>query len=173
MKPIFLIGFSGAGKTTVGKILSVQMGTQFIDLDEFIEINQHKTIAQIFSQPNGENLFRSLETKYLHELSARENIVVATGGGTACFNDNLELINNCGISFYLKWKENDLLNRLKIDGIEKRPLLAGKTDLELANFIHNLFKKRKSFYQKAHFTVSGKDDLQLAQKILEIMPFTG
>ncbi|MCL1867517.1 MAG: shikimate kinase [Paludibacter sp.] len=169
MKPIFLIGFSGAGKTTVGKIISAQMNLQFIDLDDFIENQQGKTIVQIFSQPNGESLFRSMETKYLREFSARENIIVATGGGTACLPENLELIESCSISFYLKWNECDLLNRLKIDGMEKRPLLAGKTDSELADFIHILLEKRKLFYQKAHFTVSAKNDFQLAQKIIEII----
>ena len=169
MKPIFLIGFSGAGKTTVGKILAAQMNMQFIDLDEFIEVQQSESIAQIFSHKEGENLFRLLETELLHKLCEKQNIVVATGGGTVCLPENLELINTCGISFYLKWSERNLLLRLQIDGIEKRPLLAGKTDLELANFIHILLKKRKLLYQKAHFTVSGKNDEQLAQKISKIV----
>jgi shikimate kinase len=169
MKPVFIIGFSGAGKTTVGKILSAQMNMQFIDLDDFIENKQGETIAQIFLQHNGENFFRSLETKYLRQLAARQNIIIATGGGTVCLPENLELINNCGTSFYLKWSERDLFNRLKIDGTEKRPLLTGKTDSQLADFIHFLLEKRKLFYQKAHFTVLGKNDTQLAQKIIEII----
>ncbi|MCL2598177.1 MAG: shikimate kinase [Paludibacter sp.] len=169
MKPIFLIGFSGAGKTTVGKILAKQMDMQFIDLDEFIERQQGEKITEIFSHENGETSFRSLETELIHELCKKQNIVVATGGGTACSTENLGMLNSYGLSFYLKWSERDLIFRLQIDGIEKRPLLAGKTEKELANFVHFLFKKRKIFYQKAHFTVSGKNDEQIAYNIIKII----
>lgn len=169
MKPIFLIGFSGAGKSTVGKILSAKINVQFVDLDDFIEQKQGESIVQIFSHENGEKIFRAAETECLYELCEKQNIVVATGGGTVCSSENLNLINTCGISFYLKWDEYSLFTRLKIDGIEKRPLLAGKIDSELANFINILFAKRKSFYQKAHFTVTGKNDTQLALKINKII----
>lgn len=169
MKPIFLIGFSGAGKTTVGKILANQIDMQFIDLDEFIEKQQGESITQIFSHKNGETLFRQLENELILKLCKKQNIVVATGGGTACSEENLELINNYGISFYLKWSERDLFLRLQIDGIEKRPLLSEKKDSEIADFIHLLLERRKLFYQKAHFTVSGQNDEQLARKISEII----
>jgi shikimate kinase len=96
------------------------------------------------------------------------NIVVATGGGTPCFLDNLNIINENGKSFYLQWKNEDLYNRIKIDGTENRPLLHGKSDTELMSFINESISYREYFYKNAHFIVNERSDEALAEKIYNL-----
>src|SRR5215217_1973749 len=112
MNSVFLIGFMGSGKTFVGKKLAQLLKTTFIDLDEVIEKSEEKTISQIFSQ-NGEEFFRERESHYLKSLSERSNVVIATGGGTPCFHDNMKWMNENGITIYLKAKSEILFDRLK------------------------------------------------------------
>jgi shikimate kinase len=92
MQRIFLIGFMGAGKTSIGKELSVKMKCTFIDLDLFIERRYHKTIRQIFEE-KGEEVFREIEQKMLHEVAEFEDVVISTGGGTPCFHQNMMFMN--------------------------------------------------------------------------------
>jgi shikimate kinase len=166
LKPIFIIGFMGAGKTTVGCLLADLLSMQFVDTDAFIEEKLGMSVTEIFAQ-QGIDFFRKAEKKVLRYLAENQNIIIATGGGAPCDLENLELIKRYGTSFYLKWNECDLLVRLKIDGTEKRPLLAGKTDAQLAEFINTELATRKSFYAQADFTVSGKNDKIIARKIVE------
>ena len=91
MKRIFLIGYMGAGKTTVGKVLSQQLGLSFIDLDHYIEGRYHKTVGQLFAE-RGEEAFRDIERRMLREVAAFENVLVSTGGGAPCFFDNIEFM---------------------------------------------------------------------------------
>ena len=98
---IFLIGYMGAGKTTLGKAFSREEGLTFVDLDWYIEERFHKTIAQIFAE-RGEEGFRELERRMLHEVSEFENVVIATGGGTPCHFDNMEHMNACGETVFLE-----------------------------------------------------------------------
>ncbi|MDR1653307.1 MAG: shikimate kinase [Prevotellaceae bacterium] len=164
MQPIFLTGFMGAGKTTVGCLLADMLCLQFVDTDRLIEEELGMSIAEIFVK-NSNDFFREAENKILRRLAARRDTVIATGGGMPCYENNLEIIKSCGTSFYIKWKQKDLFHRLKIDGVEKRPLLAGKTDREFANFIARELKKRKTFYEQADCIVCGEDDEIIARKI--------
>lgn len=148
---IFLIGMMGAGKTTTGEQLAEELRVPFVDLDEFIEKREQKTIAQIFEQ-EGPDKFREKERAALevvvHEF---DEVVVATGGGTPCFYDNMAFINKYGRSVFLDVTEEEILNRLKATDRATRPLLAGKSDGGLREFITTTLKQRRHFYNQATY----------------------
>jgi shikimate kinase len=147
MKRIYLIGYMGAGKTTVGKELSRQMNLSFIDLDHYIEARYHKTIRQIFEE-KGETVFREIECKLLHETAMIENVVISTGGGVPCFFDNMSYMNQTGTTVYLKISSDELAKRL---GLVKhtRPILKGLFGEELKRFIADSLEKRDPWYKQA------------------------
>lgn len=138
----------GVGKSTIGKRLSKLLNLSFIDLDIFIESKYHKTISEIFKE-KGEEGFREIEKKSLKEVSEIEDVVIATGGGTPCFFDNMKLMNTTGITVYVKAKPNDLLEQLQLSK-KKRPLIANKSADTLLPFITNHLNKREVFYSKAN-----------------------
>lgn len=150
MQRIFLIGYMGAGKTTMGKSLAQVMNLEFIDLDQFIEARQHKTIREIFAEV-GETGFREIERRSLQEVAQYDNVILSLGGGTPCFFDNMEVVNQAGQSVYLKPTEEVLLRRL-IKGKHKRPLLADKTDDQILQFIREQLAWREPYYLKASIT---------------------
>ena len=129
MTRIFLIGYMCSGKTTLGRAFALKMGLQFIDMDWYIEGRFHKTVKQIFAEL-GEGAFREMERKMLHEVGDFEDVMIATGGGTACFFDNVQYMNQQGQTVYMKADIDTLFNRLQI-GKAKRPLLMNKTDEEI------------------------------------------
>ena len=147
MTRIFLIGYMGAGKTTLGKAFAREMSLNFIDLDWFIEERFHKTVQQLFLE-RGEDGFRELERKMLHEVAEFEDVVVSTGGGTPCFFDNMEYMNDCGDTVFLDVEPAVLFRRLRV-AKQQRPLLANKSDEELMDFICEALQKRHPFYSKA------------------------
>lgn len=146
---IFLIGYMGCGKTTVGKRLAAHLSMEFVDLDHFIENRYHKTIRDIFAE-KGEAAFRELERKALQEVSLFENVVISTGGGVACFFDNLEFMKNAGKTIYLKVSVNELAARLNV-AKHNRPLIKDKNLEEIKEFIQLNLEKRESFYGQAHY----------------------
>ena len=137
----------GAGKTTVGKALSKAMGLQFYDLDWYIESRMRKTVKQIFDEI-GEEGFRKIERNMLHEVAEFENVVVSCGGGTPCFFDNMDYMNQLGETIYLKASPETLHTHLKM-GKGVRPLLLNKTPEEVEIFIREQLKLREPFYNKA------------------------
>lgn len=137
----------GAGKTTVGKRLANKLGYLFVDLDQKIEEDEGLTIAEIFEQ-KGEQEFRNLEQNTLISVLNQSNVVVACGGGTPCFGENLELMNTHGYTVYLKYPVKTLCQRLE-KGKANRPLLKTKTNEELESFIQNLLSEREPFYLKS------------------------
>lgn len=145
---IFLIGFMGSGKTSVGKKLANKLEREFCDLDRFIEEKEGKSISEIFREI-GESGFRELESMYLRELANRQNAVIALGGGTPCFSDNIEFIKSNGISIYLKLDESILVGRLRTNKT-KRPLIAKKSDQEISDFVRETLEKREPFYNQAN-----------------------
>jgi shikimate kinase len=155
MAKIFLTGYMGSGKSTAGKSLSSQLGYEFIDLDKFIESEYKMTIPEIFST-KGEKEFRAMEHNALKKVMERDNIVVACGGGTPCYYDNMELMNSHGITIYLKMSADSLVNRL-MNAKEKRPLVANKNEKELREFVNRQLEKREDTYHLAQYTVKGKD----------------
>lgn len=144
---IFLIGYMGAGKTTLGKAFARHLGLTFIDLDWYIEERFHKTVRQIFAERSEEG-FRELEKRMLHEVAEFEDVVIATGGGTPCFFDNMEHMNQSGETVFLEVSQDVLFRRLKV-AKQQRPLLAQKTDEELKTFINDALQKRLPHYTKA------------------------
>lgn len=151
MKRIILIGYMGSGKTTIGKALSKDMGLQFYDLDWYIEGRMHATIKQIFDR-QGEDGFRRIEHNMLHEVAEFEDVVVACGGGTPCFFDNMDYINRQAETVYLKCEPSVLYQHLKM-GKTVRPLLLNKTPDEVKAFIKQQLREREPFYSKAKHTV--------------------
>ena len=154
MNRIFLIGYMGSGKTTIGKLLAKKLGYSFVDMDHHIEEKQFKTVSQIFTE-KGEDVFRRLEQNCLHEVADFENIVISTGGGAPCFFDNMDYMNRHGLTIYLKLTTDELAERLELVGVSKRPILAGKTGIELRQFIAEGLAKREIFYEKATHSLSG------------------
>ncbi len=144
---IFLIGYMGAGKTTLGRALAKELDIQFIDLDSYIEKRLCKSVSQIFAE-NGEEGFRDIERRMLHEVGDFENVVISTGGGTPCFFDNIEYMNRQGATVFLDVPVERLFIRLKI-ARKKRPLIMEKNDDELRDFITEQLAKRMPYYSKA------------------------
>jgi len=154
-KPIFLIGYMGSGKTTIGRKLANKMNLPFIDLDDEIVKQIGMPIAQYFTS-NGEANFRALERQFLQELNLEEAIV-STGGGTPCFYDNIQWINENGISLYLKMTPKSLWDRLSKSDIKKRPILKGLTGASLLQFIETKLDEREPFYNQAHIVFDKLD----------------
>jgi shikimate kinase len=155
MKPIFLVGYMGSGKTTIGKLVAKQCGYHFVDMDAEIEAQQGKTVSQIFAE-QGEQQFRLLEQKCLYELAKLKNVIISTGGGTPCFFDNMEFMNAHGLTIYLHFSAYELAERLEVIGVSKRPILADKTSEELRSFISNALAVREPYYSLANLSVSGE-----------------
>jgi len=155
MNRIFLIGYMGSGKSTYGKLLAKEQKLSFIDLDDFIELKYSKTITELFDEL-GESEFRKMERESLYEISVTENCVIATGGGTPCFFDNMEYMNSMGDTIYLRTSVRELRDRLKMSRT-KRPLLSHKTDDELESNIAEMLEKREQSYLKAKFILDTDD----------------
>ena len=151
MVRIILIGYMGAGKTTVGKDLAKSLGVPFYDLDWYIETRMRKKVKEIFDE-RGEDGFRTIERNMLHEVAEFENVVISCGGGTPCFFDNMDYLNRQGEVVYLKATPEILFRHLKM-GKGVRPLLLGKSDEELKAFIAEQLKKREEYYLKAKHIV--------------------
>lgn len=151
---IFLIGFMGCGKTTLGKKLAKHLNYNFIDLDSYIEKTTNKTITEIFEN-KGEKTFRIVEKESLMEVCKKDNLVIATGGGTPCFFDNMQKMLDSGKAIYLKMEIEDLLERLETEK-SQRPLIENKSAKELENFIRNKLSEREYFYKKSNYILQGK-----------------
>jgi len=151
MTRIILIGYMGAGKTTIGKALSKELGIIFYDLDWYIESRMRKTVSEIFAE-RGEEGFRQIEYNMLHEVAEFEDVIISCGGGTPCFFDNMDYLNQQGQVVYLKAEPEVLYKHLQMAKVE-RPLLKGKSKEELLTFIKEQLDKREPFYTKARYTL--------------------
>ena len=143
----------GCGKSTLGRNVGAITGMQFIDLDNYIEARFHATISQLFAR-HGEDGFRDIERRMLHEVAEFENVIVACGGGTPCFFDNMDYMNSRGVTVHLTTSVPRLHSRLK-RGRAKRPLIAGKSDDELLQFIQTALAQRMPYYSKARHAFEG------------------
>ena len=147
MRSIILLGYMCVGKTTIGNQLAKRLNRTFYDLDWYIEDRMHKRIPELFAE-KGEEGFRKIEHNMLHEVAEFENVVVSCGGGTPCFFDNMDYMNQLGETFYLKASPETLHAHLKM-GKGVRPLLLNKTPEEVDKFIHEQLKLREPYYEKA------------------------
>ena len=152
---IFLIGFMGCGKSTIGKKLAKTLSCKFIDLDKYIERKTGESIQQIFKKKE-EKYFRVLEIESLMEICKSDNLVIATGGGTPCFFDNMQRILDKGICIYLNMEANNLTKRLSKEK-SKRPLIENLTEKYLVNFIRKKLVEREVFYNKANHIIQAKN----------------
>ncbi len=150
---LFIIGFMGSGKSTLGRQLAARLGLTFIDMDKFIEKRYFKTVSQLFAD-EGEECFRKKERVVLEELAGYEKVVVATGGGTPCFGDNMALMNQHGKTIFLDISAETLVARLYASKTD-RPLINEKSREELTAYVENLLNQRCPYYQQATHTVSG------------------
>ncbi len=151
MKRIIIVGYMGAGKTTVGKELAKETGLQFYDLDWYIEERMRKSVPQLFSE-RGEDGFRKIERSMLHEAAEFEDIILSCGGGTPCFFDNMDYMNLLGETVYLKASPEVLCKHLTMGKVE-RPLLKGKSPEQMAEFIAGQLRRREPYYLKARHIV--------------------
>ena len=148
---IFLIGFPGSGKTTIGKRLAEPIGFDFVDTDTCIEQREGTTVARIFAE-RGRAAFRKIEHDVLQELMQRDFVVISTGGGMPCFHGNMDAMLAGGKTVYLKTNTETLVERLMHSKTE-RPLIQGKTKDELQRYIEEELAEREAFYERAHITV--------------------
>lgn len=162
------MGFMGAGKTTLGKALAAHMGVSFIDLDQYIESRFMKSVSQIFAT-RGEQGFREIESRLLREVGEFDNVIVSCGGSTPLIGDNMDYMLSQGQTVYLKCSNETLLSRLKT-ARSQRPLIASKTDDELALFIESETKRREPGYLRARYICPG-DRLESRDQISETIEY--
>ena len=149
----------------MGRSLAAELNMTFVDLDSFLEEKYFRTIPQIFAE-EGEEVFRRKERKVLEEVSAFDNVIVATGGGAPCFFDNMNLMNKAGYCIFLDVAIDSLVSRL-IHAKTERPLIKGKSPGQLRQFIEELMQKRRPFYEKAHYILSGTEILP--EQVIELV----
>ena len=169
MNRIIIIGYMGAGKTTVGRALSKAIGVPFYDLDWYIEQRMRRSVRQLFDE-RGEEGFRRVERNMLHEVAEFEEVILSCGGGTPCFFDNMEYMNNQGSTVFLEVAPDVLFRRLRI-ATQQRPILRGKSDDELRSFIGEALAKRLPYYTQARYRFNGsrlEDRKQIAASVTQL-----
>ncbi len=152
MRRIILIGYMGAGKTTIGKELAKTVGLPFYDLDWYIERRMRKSVKAIFDE-RGEDGFRLIEHNMLHEVAEFEDVVISCGGGTPCFYDNMDYLNAQGDTVYLQATPEILLEHLRM-GKGVRPLLLNKSDEEKLAYMTAQLAQREPYYLQAKHILS-------------------
>lgn len=167
---IVLLGYMGSGKSSVAKTVAAELDIPVIDLDDFIVEKEQLSIKEIFKN-KGEIYFRLKESEYLKELLQDEGqVVIALGGGTPCYADNMTLIKKMSTSFYLKGSISTLSNRLQSEK-DQRPLIAALTDEQLIEFIAKHLFERRNFYEQANHTINidHKSVETLSQEVLRLL----
>lgn len=145
----------GCGKSKLGKSVSSKLNRPFIDLDDLVEITHQMSIPQLFAA-FGEEGFRERERNVLQNAALAEDAIIATGGGTPCFYDNMEWMNQNGITVFIDSPVKVLADRL-INARVERPLIKGKSMEELIQFIEEKLKERRPFYEQAKIILKGVD----------------
>ncbi len=169
MKPLFLVGYMGCGKSTIGRKLSRVLHLSFVDTDNCIEEREGATVFDIFHY-EGEERFRAIEREVLEEVICREEAsVVSTGGGLPAWGDNMERMNEVGRTVYLMRSAENIASRLSPYGRQKRPRLRGLNDEELVLFMRDDMAKRDPFYSRAVQVIAceGKSDEEIIREIID------
>lgn len=164
---IFLVGMMGSGKTTLGRQLAAELHYPFVDLDEYLEQREGRSIAQLFEQ-EGQERFREMEREALEAVVQEyDRAVISTGGGAPCFFDNIGFMNRHGKTFFLDVPVEEISRRLLASDLQLRPLLAGKTEEEVKSFLLKTLSHRRQFYERAGTTLQGGDiSAALLQQLL-------
>lgn len=152
---IYLVGYMGAGKSTTSKRLANRLGWEAYDTDRLFEARFKISINDFFHKYDAD-LYRKLETQILHETLSLDHAVIATGGGTPCFNDNMEWMNQNGFTVFLKISSQSAIIRLSQSKV-KRPLIYDRPAEEISEFILRNYAERLPFYEQAQLTVKGED----------------
>lgn len=169
MKPLFLVGYMGCGKSTIGRKLARVLRLPFRDTDNCIEEREGATVFDIFHY-EGEERFRTIEREVLEEVIAAEGAaVISTGGGLPAWGDNMERMNEVGRTIYLKRSAENIASRLSPYGRQKRPRLRGLNDEELVVFMRQDMAQRDPFYSLALQVVEceGKSDEAILREIID------
>ena len=157
MRPVFLIGYMGCGKTTLGEELARQMQLRYIDLDDFIEAKCGMSIVEIFDEM-GENRFRELETAALREVATMTGVIIGCGGGTPCHGDNMSLMNQAGMTVWLTTSPERITARLVLpDQKAKRPKIARLPDNAILALVEQELAQRNPFYSQAQLQFDSTD----------------
>ena len=169
---IFLIGFMGSGKSFLGKIWGEVHSIPFFDLDELIEEEERSTVENIFAT-FGEDYFREREAAVLRNTDRFENCIIACGGGTPCYFDNMQWMNKNGATVFLNESEINIYNHLKNDK-KIRPLIISQDDKSLQAFIKNKLQQRIPFYKECRLVLTSdqlnKDGFAVIQKYINQLP---
>lgn len=171
MMKIFLIGYMGCGKTSLGRKLAKAAGMRFVDMDFTIEQREGASISDIFRY-EGEEYFRAQERRLIEELAAADgSMVISTGGGAPVWRDNMECMNGAGETFYLRRTPEQIASRLSPHGRAKRPKLRDLDDEQLVAFMTANMAEREPFYSKARHCIDCADmsDPELVGLILSIV----
>lgn len=175
--PIYLVGYMGAGKTTAGRILAEKLGWHFVDLDDaFLQI--HGLTTADYIRQYGIERFRLLEKDVVERLSELpyEKVIYATGGGYPCWEDNMECLKELGTSIYIRWQPHYLAKRLMLTDLSDRPVLQGRTEQELLDFITPQLEAREPYYAMADYILdapagelSEQNDEQIAEELCQLI----
>jgi shikimate kinase len=152
MKWVVLIGFMGAGKSTIGKELAGRLKLPFVDTDELIEEQEGKSIRELFDSI-GEAAFRGLEAQVIRSLNSHDSMVIAVGGGLPVYHNNMEYLNGNGLTIYLNHEPEVLVERLVADRFH-RPLVSNLLKDDLLKFVQQSIQERDTFYKKAKIILS-------------------
>lgn len=153
MALLFLVGYAGSGKSSLGRRLARRLGCRFVDTDKLVEQSEGASVADIFYY-QGEEYFRCAERGVLEELEDMDDmVVVATGGGMPTWRDNMSWMNDHGATIYVVRSAEHIISRLTQYGREKRPMFRGKSDAELLEFMRMQMTEREPFYAQAKLRV--------------------
>ena len=158
------MGFMGTGKTTLGRALALDMGMSFCDLDQYIEQRYMRSVSRIFSEL-GQDEFRKIEARLLREVGEFEDIVISCGGSTPLYYGNMEYMKAQGKSVWLDTPVPVLFRRLRVASAT-RPLIAGKNDEQLMQFITEELERRNVSYSEAEYRYSG-ERLESVEQVAE------
>ncbi len=166
MNRIYIVGYMGAGKTTAARRLAQRLGWEVADTDDLFEEKYKISVCDFFNKYD-EALYRKLESEVLKSTESLENVVISTGGGTACYFDNMDWMSQHGLTVFLRISQKAVVDRL-VHAKRKRPLAEGKTEEELSAFVEQHYTGRLPFYEQSRITVKAEDlDLDSLVKQIE------
>jgi shikimate kinase len=160
-----MLGMPSSGKSTLGRQLAKELNYDFIDLDKKIEVSEGKKIHEIFNL-EGEDYFRKVESEHLKKIDPEARTIIATGGGTPCFNSNMDFIKGNGISIFLDVKPVKLEERMRNSKKNTRPLFSLESDT-LSSTLLKTYESRIDFYQQADIVIEGDTDANTIMWILD------
>ena len=166
---LYLVGYMGCGKSTLGRKLARALQCDFVDTDSMVEQAQGATIADIITY-EGEERFREYEREALEQTAQYDNAIISTGGGLPIWGDNMERIHALGPSIYIRRSAEQIASRLSPHGRQKRPKFRGKSDEELLQFMHEHLAEREPIYEKADMVIDCEEvsDEEIVEKLSQV-----